>query len=279
MAYVENRGARIYWEEHGAGEPVLLIQGLGYTIEMWHRTIPRLADRYRVIAFDNRGVGRSDVPSGPYAIPVMAADAAAVLTAAGEASAHVLGLSMGGYIAQELALSAPERVRSLVLASTGCAGPEAVLAEREVLEKLVARATMTPEQGIKVLTPYIYAATTPRERIEEDLAIRLRTFPSAEGYLAQLAGVATWVSFSRLGRIGAPTLVMHGDSDRLVPPANGQLLAREIAGARLLMLQNASHVFFTDQPEVAHQAILDFLAQADSARPEGKAPGVRQGLP
>src|SRR5919109_5541781 len=107
MPYAENRGARIYWEKYGAGSDVLLIQGLGYTSEMWYRTIPVLARSHRVIAFDNRGVGRSDVPPGPYAIEVMASDAVAVLDAARADRAHVFGISMGGYIAQELALQAP----------------------------------------------------------------------------------------------------------------------------------------------------------------------------
>ena len=265
MPYVESQGARIYWEEHGEGSDVLLIQGLGYTSQMWHRTVPALARRHRVIAFDNRGVGRSDIPSGPYPIRLMASDAAAVLEAARAATAHVFGISMGGYIAQELALTAPDRVRSLVLGCTGCGGPEAVLAEQEVLDKLLARASMQAEEGIRVMIPYIYDPSTPRERIDEDLAIRLRTFPTADGYLAQLQGITGWESCSRLKQLRAPVLVIHGESDRLVPPANGRRLAREIPGARLLMLSNASHVFFTDQPEAAHRAVLDFVAEAERA--------------
>ena len=263
MPYVESQGARIYWEEHGEGSDVLLVQGLGYTSEMWHRTVPALASRHRVIAFDNRGVGRSDVPPGPYPMALMASDAAAVLEAAGAGTAHVFGISMGGYIAQELALTAPDRVRSLVLGCTGCGGPEAVLAEQEVLDKLRARASMTAEEGIRVMIPYVYDPSTPRERIEEDLAIRLRTYPTEKGYLAQLDGITGWESCSRLKQLKVPVLVIHGESDRLVPPANGQRLAREIPGARLLMLSQASHVFFTDQPEVAHTAVLDFLAEVE----------------
>src|SRR5580700_7145984 len=99
MPFVENQGVKIYWDEQGDGEPLLLIMGLSYPSYMWHRTRPALAARYRTIAFDNRGVGRSDVPSGPYSMPMMAADAAAVLDAAGIASAHILGFSMGGMIA------------------------------------------------------------------------------------------------------------------------------------------------------------------------------------
>lgn len=266
MPYAENRGARIYWEEHGEGTDLLLVQGLGYSSEMWHRTIPVLARHHRVIAFDNRGVGRSDVPAGPYPIGLMASDTAAVMEAAGAARAHVFGISMGGYIAQELALAAPDRVRSLVLGCTSCGGPEAVLAEPEVLEKLVARASMRAEEGIRVMIPYTYDESTPRERIEEDLAIRLRTFPTSEGYLAQLQGTTGWESCSRLAQLTMPVLVIHGESDRLVPPANGRRLAAEIQGARLLMLPQASHIFFTDQPDVSHEAVVDFLAEVEQLR-------------
>src|SRR3954469_19065846 len=104
MAFLENQGARIYWDEQGHGQPVLLIMGLGYPSCLWHRTRPVLAERYRTIALDNRGSGQSDAPAGPYPIAVMAADAAAVLDAAGVESAHVYGVSMGGMIAQEFTL-------------------------------------------------------------------------------------------------------------------------------------------------------------------------------
>ena len=128
MAFVQNQGARIYWDEQGQGSPILLIMGLGYTSALWHRTRPGLAQRFRTIAFDNRGVGLSDVPPGPYSIATMALDAAAVLDAAGVSSAHVFGISMGGMIAQEFALQYPARTRSLILGCTAAGGPSAVRA-------------------------------------------------------------------------------------------------------------------------------------------------------
>src|SRR5215467_11368226 len=109
MALVQNQGSKIYWDEQGKGEPILLIMGLGYPSAMWYRTRPVLAAQYRTLAFDNRGVGRSDVPPGPYPIALMASDAAAVLDAAEIESAHIFGVSMGGMIAQEFALQYPNR--------------------------------------------------------------------------------------------------------------------------------------------------------------------------
>jgi pimeloyl-ACP methyl ester carboxylesterase len=105
MAFVENQGARIHWDEQGHGTPVLLIMGLGYPACMWYRSRPVLSAHYQTIALDNRGVGQSDVPPGLYPIALMASDAAAVLDAAGIESAHVFGVSMGGMIAQEFALN------------------------------------------------------------------------------------------------------------------------------------------------------------------------------
>lgn len=261
MPYVDNAGVKIYWESQGTGDPLLLIMGLGYTMDMWFRTEPVLSQRYRTIMFDNRGVGRSDVPPGPYPIATMAADAAAVMDAAGVARAHVVGVSMGGMIAQEFALQYPGRTRSLVLACTTHGGPEAVLADAEVITTLMARGTMSAEEGIQAMIPFIYDPSTPRERIEEDLVIRRRTFPTAQGYFAQVQGIFAFESLSRLAQIKAPTLVVHGESDRLVPSENGRRLARLIAGARLVMIPGASHIFPTDQPDIAHEAILAFLGE------------------
>src|SRR5271155_5414484 len=125
MPFAENEGVKIYWEELGEGAPLLLIMGLGWASYLWHRTRPVVAQRYRTITLDNRGVGRSDAPAGPYPIPVMASDAAAVLDAAGVDRAHVYGISMGGMIAQEFALQYPNRVRSLILGCTAAGSPNA----------------------------------------------------------------------------------------------------------------------------------------------------------
>lgn len=265
MPFVENQGAKIYWDEQGAGAPVLLLMGLGYPSAMWHRTRPTLAERYRTLAVDNRGTGQSEMPPGPYPIALMAADAAAALDAAGVESAHLYGISMGGMIAQEFALQYPERVRSLILGCTSAGGPEAVRAEPEARDLLMARHTMDAEEAAQAAVPFIYDAGTPRARIEEDLALRRPWFPRREAYLAQLQGILAWEAYSRLGAVRVPTLVIHGESDRLVPPGNGELIAARIPGARLVKLQHAGHIYSTDQPEAAQRAALEFLAEQTGA--------------
>jgi pimeloyl-ACP methyl ester carboxylesterase len=259
MAFIENRGAKIYWDERGGGPPILLIMGLGYPSDMWYRSRPVLAAKYRTIALDNRGVGRSDMPIGPYPIETMASDELDVLDAAGVDSAHIFGISMGGMIAQEFALSHPKRVRSLILGCTAAGGPHAVRAEPESTKMLMSRSYMTAEQAAEAALPFIYDPGTPRARIDEDLAIRRPWFPRAQAYVAQLQGILAWEAYSRLAQIAAPTLVIHGEHDRLVAPGNGQLIAQRIPGAKLVMLPHASHIFTTDQPQAAHGAVLEFL--------------------
>jgi 3-oxoadipate enol-lactonase len=260
MGCVENQGARIYWDEQGKGEPLLLIMGLAYTSHMWFRIRPALTEHYRTVAFDNRGVGRSDMPAGPYPLALMASDARAVLDAAGVERAHLFGVSMGGMIAQEFALNYPNRVRSLILGCTAAGGPTVVRAEPEVTQLLLARDKMSPEEAAQAAVPFIYDEATSRERIADDLAIRRPWFVQPEAYLAQLQGILAWESYSRLSSIGVPTLVIHGESDRLVPPGNGRLIAARIPGAKLVIIPHASHLFLTDQTELTLTAIAAFLA-------------------
>jgi 3-oxoadipate enol-lactonase len=234
--------------------------GLGYSSCMWYRTRPILATSYRTIAPDNRGVGQSEIPAGPYPIALMASDALAVLDAAGRERAHVFGISMGGMIAQELALQNPKRVRSLILGCTACGGPNAVRARPEVNQMLMARAKMTREQAAEAAIPFIYDPETPREKIDEDLAVRRPWFAHPDAYSAQLQGILAWEAYSRLQAIAAPTLVIHGEADQLVPPGNGELIAQRIPGAKLVLIPHAGHIFTTDQPEASHEAILEFLS-------------------
>jgi len=267
MAFTKNQDAQIYWDEQGRGAPVLLIMGLGWASNMWHRTRPVLSAAYRTIAFDNRGAGRSDVPPGPYSMPAMASDAASVLDAAGVDHAHLIGASMGGMIAQEFALQYPKRVRSLTLVCTAPGGPNAVQAQPEVLQALF-QPDPDPAKRAAAVVPYIYDESTPRELVEQDLKVLSDFYPNPVGYAAQLQAIMAWEAYSRLAEITVPALVVHGRNDRLVPPGNADLIAERIPGAKLLRLPHASHILTTDQSGPAHQAILEFLAaQSQASKP------------
>ena len=125
---------------------------------------------------------------------------------------------------------------------------------------LMARGKMTPEEGARAALPFTYHPATPQRLIEEDLEIRKPWFPHPEAYTAQLLGILGWESYSRLSRISSPTLVIHGESDQLVPAANGRLIAEKVPGAKLVILPNAGHIFTTDQPDEALLEIMEFLA-------------------
>jgi pimeloyl-ACP methyl ester carboxylesterase len=189
----------------------------------------------------------------------MAEDAAAVLDAADIAKAHVVGVSMGGMIAQEFTLQFPQRVDSLILGCSAPGGRNAQRAEPAAIAMLQETSTMTVERAAQAAVPFIYAPGTPRHLIDEDIAIRRPWFPRREGYLAQLQAILAWESYSRLPQITAPTLVLHGKGDRLIPAENGRILAERIPGAKLALLERAGHIFSTDQTEAAHKAILEFL--------------------
>jgi 3-oxoadipate enol-lactonase len=255
-------GPRLWWEQSGTGEPpLLLVQGLGYTADMWHRILPALRESRRVIRFDNRGVGRSDLPDGDWSMEDMADDAVRVLDAAGAESAYVFGVSMGGVIAQELALRHPGRVRALVLGCTHPSGRDAVRASPDAVAMLFDRTPRSPRDAIEASVPFIYAEDTPRDRIDEDVAVRLRWPLRAKAYWGQLDAMRRHGGLlERLRGLDVPTLVVHGTADRLVQPDNARLLAEAIPGARLEWLDGASHVFWTDRPQQSVRLIEQFLA-------------------
>jgi 3-oxoadipate enol-lactonase len=258
----ENGNARLHFDSTGDGPAILLVMGLGLPGAAWWRTIPVLAGGFRVISFDNRGSGRSDRPVGLLSIADMAADAVAVLDAAGVARARVYGMSMGGMIAQELALRHPDRVSALVLGATSQGGASATPPDAETLAFLGRRAGLPDDEGRWASVPYVYSVRTRSEggdRIGEDFAHRRSYAFHPDGYRAQLFAAMGHDTGARLGDLAVPALVVHGAEDRMVPPANGRALAAAIPGAELLLLDDAAHLYTTDEPG-ADASVLEFLA-------------------
>jgi pimeloyl-ACP methyl ester carboxylesterase len=248
MPFVEHNGARIHWSSLGQGEPVVLIMGLGCSSAMWFRVAPQLARSHRVILLDNRGSGLTQVRHCVvHRVAHMAADVVAVMAAAGEANAHVIGFSMGGMIAQQLAIDFPQRVRSLALLGTHSGGPWAVQAEPPVRQLLFDKATMDAQESLHALRRYTYARETSDELFDEDALVRLANMTSARDYQAQLYALIGWSAYLELPRFKCRTLVMHGLQDELIPPANAQRTAQRIPGATLIELPDASHWLMTDQ--------------------------------
>jgi len=260
VPFIDHDGARLFYEVEGAGDPLLLITGLGYPSDTWWRVLPWLNERFTTVRLDNRGVGRTgDTAEAPYSVDRMAADALAVMGAAGFESAHVWGVSMGGTIAQELALTWPGAVDLLIL---GCTHPGAgdFVIDADALALLTGRGEMSAREAADASIPFVYAAATDRSLIDEDIDVRMSIPTSPAGYTAQLMGASQWQgSGQRLASLSAPTLVIHGVEDRLVPVANGRFNAERVVGARYVEIEGASHIFWTDQPDAVREAVLGFL--------------------
>jgi pimeloyl-ACP methyl ester carboxylesterase len=263
MPIVENEGAEIYWTAEGSGPPVLLIMGLSFTHEMWFRVLPGLRGQYRTILFDNRGMGRSSVPRGPYSIAQMARDARAVLHAAGHTSAAVVGASMGGMIAQELALRYPEAVERLILACTSHSGVLGRLPDFSCIPWPGRWTKLDRRERERRVLRILYADSTPRHLIDEDLNLRRECEWSAAGFRNQFLAIVKWSAYRRLPRLRVPALVVHGAEDRLIPVENGRVVARRIPGAEWVEIAQAGHILITDQVEACGRAMLNFLRRTD----------------
>ena len=256
----------IYYEVHGDGRPLVLISGLSYTHWQWHRMAPELAAHFQVILFDNRGVGRTEKPPGPYSAQMLADDTAALLEALDVEQAAVMGHSMGGFVAQALALSRPELVDVLILASTTFGGPNHVPVTDQAMAILSDTSGDMMERfqrGLAVSTAPGFAENNPAI-IERWLAYRASHPVEPGPYQAQLAVgldlVSEEASFEqRLPELDIPTLILFGAHDQVVPPANAALLAARLPNSQVEILSDAGHFFPLETPDKAVQAVVDFM--------------------
>jgi pimeloyl-ACP methyl ester carboxylesterase len=261
---VRSGDAEIAYFVEGSGEStLLLVMGLGATSADWGEILPaRLAERHRVVAFDHRGTGASSRPNGAFSLEDLARDALAVLDDVGAKKAHVVGLSMGGMIAQLLALDHPERVEKLVLLSTHCGGSQAVMPFPELAAHLFPAPGTPADVVVRTRLQAIAApgwAAKNGEEIERRVASALASRMSMRTYRAQMEAILASDRYARLEEISAPTLVVHGDVDPLVPYPNGEILARRIPGARLVTLSGVGHLPMWEAPVETARSVLEFL--------------------
>ena len=262
MPKAKVNGFNLYYEIHGKGFPLLMILGLSENI-YWldPPLIEELSKSFKVIIFDNRDVGRSDRTEGEFTCKMMADDTDGLMDALDINKAHILGHSMGGFIAQELVLNYPERVEKLILCSSGCGGSKAPLinpktmrflmklSRREHTRKVIEEGMphMFSEDFIKNNSEYI------KKKIEDILTIP--TEP--EVFMQQIS--TRFNSYRRLKNIKVPTLILHGKEDILLPPGNAELLAEKIFGAKLIYFENVAHMIFLEEPRKFIDEIIEFL--------------------
>jgi 3-oxoadipate enol-lactonase len=251
-------GCRLHYELHGppGGAPLLLLEGLGGDIPGWRRNIPHLASRHPVIAYDLRGNGLSDKPDEPMAMSTFVDDTVALLDALGVEAAHAYGQSFGGMVAQEMALTHPRRVRSLVLAATH-AGPS--------------RASKVGQIGhVPKDKPYLalysdrFARDHP-DHVAEDILVGSQNPQPAHAGRRQWEAMQGWDAWDRISDIRCPVLILHGTEDRLVSVENARRMAALIPGAELVLLEGTGHLYHSEQADRADAAVLDFLDRVEAA--------------
>lgn len=263
-------GVRIYYETRGQGEPLALIFGFAGSSRGWGEPFVKLLElRFKTILIDNRGTGQSDKPEAPFSMADMAADVASVLDHAKIERAHVMGISMGGMIAQEFALNHPRRLRGLVLGCTLCGIAHSVPGDPEVLAAL----QVNPDQPLAPQVERLLAACCAKpflassrgQAVVEDRVAEVMNYPMTPTHTYQLhfAAIGGFDTFERLPQIKAPTLLITGTSDLLVPEINSEIIKERIPGSRLHKIPGAGHVFFWEAPEETAAVVTNFLSAAN----------------
>jgi len=273
MPLARNGTVKLYWESFGQGPAVLLLGGEGMTVDGWWATIPVLTPSFRVIAFDNRDTGRSSRLPWPYSVAQMAEDAVAVLDDAGEQRALVYGMSLGSLMAQELAVRHPDRVEALALGASSAGGFATWLPSSLPRSYLARAGAMGPEEAEWAAVPYTYSERTRQahpKRIVANINHRLRSPVGALAYLHHGAAAATHDAYERLNRVAVPTLIVHGEQDIMVPPANALVLAERIPGAQLQLWPDAAHLYMIDEPRADREIARFLLEQSGASTTAGR---------
>ncbi|MHA1915420.1 MAG: alpha/beta fold hydrolase [Promethearchaeota archaeon] len=264
MPKVKVDGVNLYYEIHGDGFPLLMIQGLSENVYWWDPPmIEVLSKQFKIVLFDNRGVGRSDSLEGEVTIETMAADAVGLLDALDIKQAHILGHSMGGMIAQDLVLKFPGRVKKLVLCSTSCGGSKAELPSRDTQRILTKLSTRDHTRDlIEEAMPHIFTKQFINEKPEfvvkkvDDILI----IPTDQTtFKAQMTAWMRYNSCRKLKTVSVPTLIVHGRQDILVPPRNGELLAEKMPNAEIIWFDSQAHLIHTEETDKFVEVLLKYL--------------------
>ena len=262
MPKVSVNGLKLYYEIEGDGAPVVLIPGFAAGRWIWFKQTADLVRNFRVVIFDPRGVSASDKPEGAQTISLLADDVAHLLETIGIESAHIVGASFGGFVAQEFALKYPAMTRKLVLCCTSFGGPNHVVPAPETLQALASTKGLNSEDRMRANLLLAFTPEYVRTQVAEvDHIVHLRATNEVPEhiYLSQLQAAMSFNTESRLAEIKSPTLVLSGDEDVIVPVQNSRNLAARIPGARLEIMRRGSHTFFIEQAVEFNNILINFL--------------------
>jgi pimeloyl-ACP methyl ester carboxylesterase len=252
----------LHYEVYGNGEPVVLIPGFAGGAWMWSRQVASLARKFRVITFDPRGIGQSSFGFQALTIRLLADDLTALLRELRIDKAHILGASFGGFVGQEFALAYPDSTRTLSLCCTSFGGPNHVAPSMEILMTLASTSDFNDEDRIRRSLSMAFSADFVRDRadeIDELIKLRMANTVMEEAYRSQLMAAVAFNAESRVGAIKAPTLVLSGDADVIVPLQNSRNLAAKVPGAEFRSIAAGSHLFFIEQADEFNSVVMDFI--------------------
>lgn len=268
MPKIQTGEVELYYEEHGAGAPLVLIPGFSNGLWIWFKQIPALSKKFRVIVFDPRGIARSPAPDEPITISLIADDVAALLRALEIERAHILGASFGGFVAQEFALAYPQLTQSLILCCTSFGGSHHVPPPLSTLQAIASTKGLNTEDRVRenLLLAFSadYLSGNPQE-VEHIIKLRAANTVPGHAYQHQLQAAFVFDTEARVAEIKAPTLVLTGDDDIIVPFSNSQNLAARIPGAQLQFIAGGSHTFFIERPDEFNQAVIAFIESTGAA--------------
>jgi pimeloyl-ACP methyl ester carboxylesterase len=260
-------GIDIYYQLHGQGPRLTLIEGLGYHRWMWYKQVPAFSRHFTTLVYDNRGVGRSSKPPGPYTHEQNAEDLAGLFDHLGWEHSHVLGVSMGGFIAQVFTLAHPALVNRLVLVATGFGGTKMIPVPQEAAKAMMPDPSLSPEERIRHTMPVAFGdrswPDSHRDEFDQIVKWRLEEPQPPDAATAQIMAGMTFDVADRVNAIQAPTLVIAGESDGVVPPENADLLVAEIPNSRKEIIPGAGHLVIIEDPDRFNKNVIQFLLEAD----------------
>lgn len=265
MPKIKVNDINMYYEIHGDGFPLVMITGLSVCHKVWDAPlINALSQEFKTILFDNRGAGQTDVPEGEYTIKMMADDTAGLMDVLNIEQANILGSSMGGIIAQELALNYPKKVKNLILWASSCGGRKTIPPSLEAYKFLFgAIEGLTPERIAKSTIPLAFTnefIKNNTEYIADKIRRILQCRIPYSSYVRQVRALMSANTCRRLKKLNIPTLILQGLQDITVPPKNGEILAELIPKAKLMLFEKSAHAIFPHEPELFLKTVFEFLS-------------------
>lgn len=262
--FLKRDGIKIVYYPEGEGEPLILIRGFASAGSMWYTQVPRLSEYFKVITFDNRDTGNSDRVAIPYTIADMAGDVIALIAHLGLGPVHLLGISMGGMIAQQVTLSRPDLVKTLILGCTTCNAAKGTTTDPQVLELFATRPELSDEENVRRSLPVFFSPQTLTRRpdmIDEFVQKSLAQRPPLETFVRHRQAMRGFKVCDRLHHIQIPTLLLQGGADLLLPLFNAEELKKRIPQARLKVYEGLGHLFFMEDPDGVNEEVIQFIGR------------------